>query len=58
MGDRYHSEDYISAEYKNIKFEQSDVHIEEEHESTDSEGHTTTTYVTIFKGDKNVETRK
>lgn len=50
MGDRYHSEDYISAEYKNIKFEQSDVHIEEEHESRDSDGNTTTTYETIFKG--------
>ena len=50
MGDRYHSEDYISAKYKDIKFEQSDIHIEEEHESTDSEGNTSTTYVTIFKG--------
>lgn len=50
MGDRYHSEDYISAKYKDIKFEQADVHIEEEHTSTDSDGHTTTTYVTIFKG--------
>ncbi len=50
MGDRYHSEDFISAKYKNIKFEQADVHIEEEHTSTDSDGHTTTSYVTIFKG--------
>ena len=50
MGDRYHSEDYISGKYKDIKFEQSDVHIEEEHESTDSDGNTTTTYQTIFKG--------
>ncbi len=50
MGNRYHSEDYISARYKDIKFEQSDVHIQEEQESTDSDGHTTTTYVTIFKG--------
>lgn len=50
MGDRYHSEDYISAKYKGIQFEQSDVHIEEEHTSTDSDGHTTTTYDTIFKG--------
>ena len=37
MGDRYHSEDYISAKYKGIKFEQADVHIEEEHTSTDSD---------------------
>ena len=50
MGDRYHSEDYISGRYKDIRFEQSDVHIEEEHTSTDSDGHTTTEYVTIFKG--------
>lgn len=50
MGDKYHSEDYISAKYKDIKFEQADVHIEEEHESTDSDGNTTTTYITIFKG--------
>ena len=50
MGDRYHSEDYVSAKYKDIKFEQSDVHIEEEHETTDSDGNTSTTYVTIFHG--------
>ena len=29
MGDRFHSEDYISAAYRDIRFEQSDVHIEE-----------------------------
>ena len=50
MGDRYNSEDFISAKYNGIKFEQADVHIEEEHTSTDSDGDTTTTYVTIFKG--------
>lgn len=50
MGDRYHSEDYISAKYKDIEFEQSDVHIEEEYQTTDSDGHTTTHYVTIFRG--------
>ena len=50
MGDRYHSEDYVSAKYKNIQFEQSDVDIEEEHSSTDSDGNRTTYYVTIFKG--------
>ena len=50
MGDRYHSEDYVSAKYKDIKFEQSDVHIEEEYQTTDSDGHTTTHYVTIFRG--------
>ena len=50
MGDRFRSEDYISGRYKEIPFEQSDVHIEEERQSTDSEGHTTTEYVTIFRG--------
>ena len=50
MGDRFHSEDYVCAMYRDIRFEQSDVHIEEEHTSTDSDGHTSTSYVTIFRG--------
>ena len=50
MGDRYSSNDFISAKYKNINVVQADVHIEEEHESTDSDGHTTRTRVTIFRG--------
>lgn len=50
MGDRYSSNDFISAKYKNINVVQADVHIEEEHESTDSDGHTTRTWVTIFRG--------
>lgn len=50
MGDRYSSNDYISGKYKNINVVQADVHIEEEHESTDSDGHTTRTWVTIFRG--------
>lgn len=50
MGDRYSSNDYISAKYKNINVEQADVHIQEEHQSTDKDGHTTTTWVTIFMG--------
>ena len=49
-GDRFNSNDYISGTYKDIKFEQSDIHIEEEHESTDSDGNTTTTWVTTFEG--------
>lgn len=44
--DRYHSNDFMTATYKNINFAQADVHIEEEH--TDSDGDKT--YVTIFKG--------
>lgn len=50
MGDRYRSNDYISGKYKNINIVQADIHIEEEHHTTDSDGHTTTTWVTIFKG--------
>ena len=50
MGDRYSSNDFISGKYKNVSIVQSDVHIEEKHETTDSDGHTTTTWVTIFKG--------
>lgn len=49
-GDRYTTNDFISGKYKNINFMQSDVHIEEEHQTTDSDGHTTTYYVTVFKG--------
>ena len=50
MGDRYSSNDYISGKYKNINFIQSDVHIEEEHTTTDSDGNTRTYYVTVFLG--------
>lgn len=50
MGDRYSSNDYISGKYKDIGFRQADVHIEEERESTDSDGNTTTYWVTIFRG--------
>ena len=50
MGDRYSSNDLISGKYKDINVVQADVHIEEEHTTTDSDGHTTTTWVTIFKG--------
>ncbi len=46
LGDRYHSNDLVVANYKNVNFVQADAHIEEEH--TDSDGDTT--YVTIFKG--------
>lgn len=50
MGDRYSSNDYICGKYKNINIVQADVHIEERHETRDSNGHTHTTYETIFKG--------
>ena len=50
MGDRFHSEDYVHASYRDVRFEQSDVHIQDEHHSTDSKGHSSTHYVTIFRG--------
>ena len=50
MGDRYSSNDLVTGNYKTIGFTQSDVHIEEEHETRDSDGHTRRYYVTIFKG--------
>ena len=50
MGDRYSSNDLVTGKYKSIGFTQSDVHIEEEHETRDKDGHTHRYYVTIFKG--------
>ncbi|MCI8446430.1 MAG: DUF3137 domain-containing protein [Bacilli bacterium] len=50
MGDRYSSNDFISGKYKNINIIGADVHIEEKHTTTDSDGNTTTTWVTIFRG--------
>ncbi len=49
-GDRYHSNDYVTGTYNKIRFTGADVHTEREHRHTDSDGHTTTTYTTIFKG--------
>lgn len=49
-GDRFSSNDYIAAKYKGISLVGADVHTEREHRSTDSNGHTTKTYTTIFKG--------
>jgi len=48
--DRYRSNDLLTATYKNIRFTQADVHTEERHTSTDSNGQTHTYYETIFKG--------
>lgn len=45
-GDRFTSNDLITAKYNGIPFTQSDVHIQEEH--TDSDGHTY--YSTVFRG--------
>lgn len=50
MGDRFTSNDYISGKYKNIEFEQSDIEIQEKQEEKDDDGHTRTTWETIFSG--------
>ncbi len=49
-GDIYSSNDYAEGTYKNVRFRQADVHIEEEREETDKDGNTRTYYVTIFYG--------
>lgn len=50
MGDRFSSNDYISGTYKNIKFEQSDIEIEELEQTEDSDGNVKEEWETIFKG--------
>ncbi len=50
MGDLYSSNDYFEAEYKGIRVKQADVTIEEKRETTDSDGHTQTHYINIFRG--------
>lgn len=45
-GDNFYSDDYVSAKYKDVSFEFSDVEIEEEYTDSDGDRHT----VTIFKG--------
>lgn len=49
-GDSYESNDYISGKYKNILFEQSDIHIQEEHEEEDADGNKETVWETTFLG--------
>lgn len=48
--DRYHLEDYISASYKKVKFQVSDIKLEERQVYRDSKGRTHVRYVTYFKG--------
>lgn len=45
LGDRFSSEDLLQGSYKGVNFSQSDVVVEEEHESDDG-----TTVITLFKG--------
>lgn len=49
-GDSYSSNDYISGKYKNITFQQSDVHIKEKHEEEDKDGNKETVWETTFMG--------
>lgn len=42
--------DWVKAERKGIPFCRSDIHIQEEHITEDSDGNDTTTYVTTFQG--------
>lgn len=48
--DRYRTEDYISCTYNGVPYEMCDCVLEERHETTDSQGHTQTSYQTYFKG--------
>ena len=42
--------DYISGKYKGLNFEMSDIHLTRTETTTDSDGHTSTTTVTVFNG--------
>lgn len=46
MGDKYYSNDYIKAKYKNVPFEFSDIKIENEYTDSDGDKHTEI----LFKG--------
>lgn len=48
--DRYESEDLIHGMIGDTKLMLSEVHAEEKHTSTNSDGHTSTRWETIFKG--------
>lgn len=49
-GDIYSSEDYIEGKYKDKKFCQADINIQEEREEKDEDGNVKTYYVTTFSG--------
>lgn len=48
--DRYSTEDLIEGDYGKTSLKLAEIHAEERHTSTDSEGRTRTSYSTIFKG--------
>ena len=49
-GDRYKSNDLVVAKYKNTRFSQADVKIEERHERRNEDGRVEVYYDTIFEG--------
>ena len=49
-GDSFESNDYVSGKYKNISFEQSDIHIQKVHEEKDSDGNVEKVWETTFLG--------
>lgn len=48
--DRYHSEDLISGKIGATSFLCSEIHAEKKQVTTNAKGHSTTTWITIFKG--------
>lgn len=48
--DRISGSDYIKGTYQGKIIEYCDIKMEQEHESTDDDGHTSTTWVTVFQG--------
>lgn len=50
MGNQYRSEDYLSGTYKDVKFAQSDVVIQDREKWRDAKGNIREKYTTIFNG--------
>ncbi len=48
--DRYSLSDYLSCKYNGVPYQMCFANLEEEHQYTDKDGHTRTTYETYFKG--------
>ena len=44
LGNKYHSEDYVSGHYKDVGFVQADVLIQDEHTDSDGDTHTDTLF--------------
>lgn len=48
--DRYYGSEYMSGSYKGIAFQKASYDLQKKHTTTDSKGHTITTYITYAKG--------